>query len=162
VLIVLGTTWAATQWTAWRLGFQPQLGQPWFQIVPEMRVHIPPRSSCAGRLGGAQRDWLSAVLMILAGAVRQALAPSYSHVIGIGHSRHRTTPLPIAAFTAQGNATSGLRLDATLEKLGLFYLRFMDDILVLAPARWKLRARLKARSRALVGGRFWQSHTCRA
>ncbi len=25
-LIVLMTTWAATQWTAWRLGFQPQLG----------------------------------------------------------------------------------------------------------------------------------------
>ncbi len=42
VLIVLGTTWAATQWTAWRLGFQPQLGQPWFQIVPGMPVYLPP------------------------------------------------------------------------------------------------------------------------
>jgi hypothetical protein len=59
---------------------------------------------------------------------------------------------------AQSSATSGLRLDATLEKLGLFYLRFMDDILVLAPARWKLRARLKARSRALVGGRGKVTH----
>jgi hypothetical protein len=27
--IVLATTWAATQWTAWRLGYQPQLGDPW-------------------------------------------------------------------------------------------------------------------------------------
>ena len=26
--IVLATTWTATQWTAWRLGFQSQLGQP--------------------------------------------------------------------------------------------------------------------------------------
>ena len=26
-----------------------------------------------------------------------------------------------------------------MEKLGLFYVRFMDDILVLAPTRWKLR-----------------------
>jgi type IV secretion system protein VirD4 len=42
VLIVLATTWAATQWTAWRLGFQPQLGQPWFQIVPELPVYLPP------------------------------------------------------------------------------------------------------------------------
>jgi type IV secretion system protein VirD4 len=25
---VLTTTWGATQWTAWRLGFQPQLGGP--------------------------------------------------------------------------------------------------------------------------------------
>jgi type IV secretion system protein VirD4 len=31
VTIVLVTTWAASQWTAWRLGFQPQLGQPWFE-----------------------------------------------------------------------------------------------------------------------------------
>jgi type IV secretion system protein VirD4 len=30
--IVLMTTWAATQWTAWRLGYQPQLGGPWFVI----------------------------------------------------------------------------------------------------------------------------------
>lgn len=31
--IVLVMTWAATQWTAWRLGFQPQLGKPWFQLA---------------------------------------------------------------------------------------------------------------------------------
>jgi type IV secretion system protein VirD4 len=42
VLIVLATTWAATQWTAWRLGLQPQLGQPWFQIVPGLPVYHPP------------------------------------------------------------------------------------------------------------------------
>ena len=30
--IVLTTTWAATEWTAWRLGFQAQLGAPWFEI----------------------------------------------------------------------------------------------------------------------------------
>jgi len=28
-LIVLVMMWAATQWTAWRLGFQPELGRPW-------------------------------------------------------------------------------------------------------------------------------------
>ncbi|MCP3404770.1 conjugal transfer protein TraG [Bradyrhizobium sp. CCGB01] len=30
--IVLLTTWAATQWTAWKLGFQPQLGPAWFML----------------------------------------------------------------------------------------------------------------------------------
>jgi type IV secretory pathway TraG/TraD family ATPase VirD4 len=30
--IVLMTTWAATEWTAWRLGFQPELGHPWFKV----------------------------------------------------------------------------------------------------------------------------------
>ena len=30
--IVLATTWGATQWTAWRLAYQPQLGEPWSHI----------------------------------------------------------------------------------------------------------------------------------
>ena len=31
-LIVLFTIWGATEWTAWQLGFQPQLGAPWFRL----------------------------------------------------------------------------------------------------------------------------------
>jgi type IV secretion system protein VirD4 len=42
LLIVLVTTWAATEWTAWRLGFQPQLGAPWFHLWPGMPVYLPP------------------------------------------------------------------------------------------------------------------------
>jgi type IV secretion system protein VirD4 len=41
-LIVLITTWAATQWTAWRLGFQPELGQPWFELLRGVPVYLPP------------------------------------------------------------------------------------------------------------------------
>jgi len=39
--IVLTTTWGATQWTAWRLGFQPQLGSPWFDLAG-LSVYPPP------------------------------------------------------------------------------------------------------------------------
>ncbi|MFE3839211.1 conjugal transfer protein TraG [Pseudogemmobacter sonorensis] len=39
--IVLVTTWAATQWTAWRLGFQPQLGAPWFELAG-WPIYYPP------------------------------------------------------------------------------------------------------------------------
>jgi type IV secretion system protein VirD4 len=39
--IVVATTWAATQWTAWRLGYQPQLGDPWFAIYGEP-FYLPP------------------------------------------------------------------------------------------------------------------------
>src|SRR3954462_5717291 len=39
--IVLITTWSATQWTAWRLGFQAQLGTPWFDLVG-LSVYPPP------------------------------------------------------------------------------------------------------------------------
>ncbi|UJX44194.1 conjugal transfer protein TraG [Xanthobacter sp. YC-JY1] len=39
--IVLATTWGATQFVAWRLGFQDQLGAPWFLLGP-WPVYPPP------------------------------------------------------------------------------------------------------------------------
>ncbi len=39
---VLITMWAATQWTAWRLGYQAQLGQPWFELSPGAPIYLPP------------------------------------------------------------------------------------------------------------------------
>ncbi|MDP0929705.1 conjugal transfer protein TraG [Paracoccus onubensis] len=40
-LIVLATTWMATQWVGWRLGFQPQLGPAWFELAG-WPVYYPP------------------------------------------------------------------------------------------------------------------------
>ena len=40
--IVLVTMWAATQWVAWKLGYQPQLGQPWFELLPGVPIYLPP------------------------------------------------------------------------------------------------------------------------
>lgn len=40
-LIVLMTTWGATEWTAYRLGFQSELGQPWFS-VGGWPIYYPP------------------------------------------------------------------------------------------------------------------------
>ncbi|CDX24341.1 putative plasmid transfer factor, traG protein [Mesorhizobium plurifarium] len=40
-VIVLAAVWGATQWTAWRLGFQPQLGAPWFELA-SWPVYYPP------------------------------------------------------------------------------------------------------------------------
>ncbi len=39
--IVLLTTWTATEWTAWRLGFQPELGRPWFELL-HFPFYLPP------------------------------------------------------------------------------------------------------------------------
>jgi len=39
--VVLGFLWGATQWVAWRLAFQPQLGHPWFNILG-WPVYDPP------------------------------------------------------------------------------------------------------------------------
>ena len=42
-----------------------------------------------------------------------------------------------------------LSVDQELGELGLFYVRFMDDIVVLAPTRWKLRGAVTALNQAL-------------
>jgi type IV secretion system protein VirD4 len=39
--VVLACLWAATQWTAWKLGFQPGLGRPWFYLLG-WPVYSPP------------------------------------------------------------------------------------------------------------------------
>ncbi|MCQ8280120.1 conjugal transfer protein TraG [Acetobacteraceae bacterium KSS8] len=39
--IVLLAIWTATEWTAWRLGFQPELGHPWFEIL-HFPFYLPP------------------------------------------------------------------------------------------------------------------------
>ena len=39
--IVLLAIWTATEWTAWRLGFQPELGRPWFELF-HFPFYLPP------------------------------------------------------------------------------------------------------------------------
>ncbi|MBZ9937022.1 conjugal transfer protein TraG [Mesorhizobium sp. BR1-1-16] len=41
VLIVLATTWGATEYVAWMLGFQAQLGPPWFSLM-SWPFYLPP------------------------------------------------------------------------------------------------------------------------
>ncbi|MFG1433329.1 conjugal transfer protein TraG [Xanthobacter sp. V2C-8] len=40
-LIVLATTWGATEYAAWKLGFQAQLGPPWFTVLG-FPMYLPP------------------------------------------------------------------------------------------------------------------------
>ena len=39
--IIVVMVWAATQWVAFRLGFQPQLGLPWFELAG-WPIYYPP------------------------------------------------------------------------------------------------------------------------
>lgn len=45
VLIVLVTSWAATQYVAWSLGSQAQLGAPWFRVA-NWPIYSPPEVFC--------------------------------------------------------------------------------------------------------------------
>ena len=44
-------------------------------------------------------------------------------------------------------------VDQGLGKLGLFHVRFMDDIVVLAPTQWKLRTAVNALNKGPTAGR---------
>ena len=39
--IVILAIWAATEWTAWQLGFQPELGSPWWHLAGTP-IYLPP------------------------------------------------------------------------------------------------------------------------
>ena len=39
--VVLAFVWGATEWVAWRLDFQAELGQPWFTVV-SWQFYLPP------------------------------------------------------------------------------------------------------------------------
>ncbi|MGA0599207.1 conjugal transfer protein TraG [Caulobacter sp. KR2-114] len=41
LLVTLGFVWAATEWTAWRLGFQAELGSPWVRFLGRP-IYPPP------------------------------------------------------------------------------------------------------------------------
>jgi hypothetical protein len=41
LLVALAGVWGATEWTAWRLGFQQQLGPAWFTLA-DLPVYLPP------------------------------------------------------------------------------------------------------------------------
>jgi RNA-directed DNA polymerase len=52
------------------------------------------------------------------------------------------------------------RLVAAAAKLRLFYIRFMDDILILAPTRWQLRGAVKVVNQ-MLGALMLEKHPTR-
>jgi Phasin protein len=45
--VVLAFLWGATEWVAWRLAFQSQLGRPWFEVFG-WPLYQPPAFFCGG------------------------------------------------------------------------------------------------------------------
>jgi type IV secretion system protein VirD4 len=93
-VVVLLTIWAATQWTAWRLGYQPELGQPWMHVAG-LPLYPPPAifwwwfafDAYAPRIfieGGliAASGGLSAVVIAMAMSVWRAREAKEAHTYG--------------------------------------------------------------------------------
>lgn len=93
-VVVLLTIWMATQWTAWRLGYQPELGQPWIHIA-SLPLYPPPAffwwwfafDAYAPRIfveGGliAASGGLAAVVIAIAMSVWRAREAREAHTYG--------------------------------------------------------------------------------
>jgi len=93
-VVVLLTIWTATQWTAWRLGYQPELGQPWMHVA-SLPLYPPPAffwwwfafDAYAPRIfveGGliAASGGLSAVVIAIAMSVWRAREAREAHTYG--------------------------------------------------------------------------------
>jgi hypothetical protein len=66
------------------------------------------------------------------------------------HDRGISLGCPLSPLLGCSSCTSSIGMAST----GLFYVRFMDDILVLAPSRWKLRRAVKAVNEVLASLRL--------
>jgi len=139
-VVVLLTIWTATQWTAWRLGYQPELGQPWTHVA-SLPLYPPPAffwwwfafDAYAPRIfveGGliAASGGLSAVIIAIAMSVWRAREAREAHTYG---SARWATEAEIRAAGLLGSD------GVILGELGRHYLRHNgpEHVLCFAPTR---------------------------
>ncbi|WP_066659860.1 MULTISPECIES: conjugal transfer protein TraG [unclassified Sphingomonas] len=140
LLIVLATTWGATQWTAAALGYQEALGPPWFRI-DDYPIYLPPaffwwwfsydayapkifvKGACIAASGG-----IAAVIVGVAMSVWRARELRAAETYG---SARWATPREIRAAGLLGDD------GVVLGRLGRDYLRHdgPEHVLCFAPTR---------------------------
>jgi type IV secretion system protein VirD4 len=138
--IVLATVWLATQWTAWRLGFQPQLGTSWFEIAG-----APVYSPLAFFLWWYQYDrYAPRIFMEGAGIAASGGFAAIGIAIGMSVWRAREAEAITTygsarwAFHSEIRRTGLLRPDGViLGRLGRDYVRHdgAEHVLCFAPTR---------------------------
>jgi len=132
--IVLATTWAATQWTAWRLGYQSQLGASWFVFLARHSIHRR-LSSGGGFLSTPMRrgyfsasGGFTAIVGAITMSVRQAREAK--NVVTYGSARWATqTEIRAAGLLSPDGVVLG--------RFGRNYLRHdgPEHVLCFAPTR---------------------------
>ncbi len=61
--------------------------------------------------------------------------------VGLVDENGRHSGAVIESACSQNQTHGARKLDHRMAPSGLFYVRFMDDILVLSPTRWRFRCR---------------------
>lgn len=137
--IITAGVWTATAWTAWRLGFQPELGAPWF-TVGEAPVYPPP----AFWWWFAFDAYAPAVFLegawIATGGVALAVAAAFALALARARERHATTTYGSARWAGLREVRAAGLLGAdgvVLGRYGDSYLRHdgPEHVLCFAPTR---------------------------
>ena len=139
--IVLVTMWTATQWIAWKLGFQPQLGPPWFELVGRIPIYYPPAFFWWWLVYDAY-----APKIFMQGACIAASGGILSMVVAFGMSIWRAREAKTAATYGSARWATASEIRAAqltgpdgvvLGRLGRHYLRHNgpEHVLCFAPTR---------------------------
>jgi type IV secretion system protein VirD4 len=139
--IVLATMWAATQWVAWKLGFQPQLGPPWFELVGGIPIYYPPAFFWWWLVydAYAQRIFVQGACIAASGGILSMLV---AFAMSIWRAREaRTAATYGSARWATASEVSAAQLigadGVVLGRFGRLYLRHNgpEHVLCFAPTR---------------------------
>jgi type IV secretion system protein VirD4 len=138
--LVLAGIWLATEWTAWRLGFQPALGEPWFALGSS-----PVYSPSAFFLwwyafdGYAPRIFAEGAAFAASGGLAAVVVAIIGSVLRAGQAGHATTYGSARWATIAEVRTADLLRDAGvfLGRLTHHHLRHdgPEHVLCFAPTR---------------------------
>jgi type IV secretion system protein VirD4 len=123
--IVLATTWSATQWTAWRLAFQPELGPPWF-LIGAWRLYAPPAFFWWWYHFDAYAPEIFVEGAVIAGSGGFA---SIAVAIGMSVHRARETKNVVTYGSARWATPDEVRAAGLLEPDGVVLGRFQENYL---------------------------------
>ncbi|NQE61488.1 conjugal transfer protein TraG [Caulobacter sp. RHG1] len=139
-LLAIAGVWLATEWTAWRLGFQPQLGPPWFYLGT-WPVYPPPAFFFWWFVFDAYApDVFARGAFMAAGGTMAAVFVAIGMSIWRAREAKKVTTYGSARWATEGEARAANLLGqdgVVLGRLGQHYLRHdgPEHILCFAPTR---------------------------
>jgi type IV secretion system protein VirD4 len=139
-LIIMLAIWGATEWTAWRLAFQPRLGPPWFMLAG-WPLYLPPAFFWWWFVydAYAPRVFLEGAAVVTVGSLT-AVAVAIGMSLWRAREAHKVTTYGSARWAepAEVRAAGLLGADGVvLGKIGEHYLRHdgPEHVLCFAPTR---------------------------
>jgi hypothetical protein len=145
--IVLLAIWTATEWTAWRLGFQPGLGRPWFELL-HFPFYLPPAFFWWWYAYDAY-----APSIFIEGAYIASSGGLIAAAVAIGMSVWRAREASHESIPARDHPAHHQRLDAEAGSIPMAALAHLVDSAAAAPVFFCLCRAMQSMCRAAIACR---------